>query len=413
MLEIYFKYRRVIARFRHGILGNEIDHIAADLSAARYKRDSIKLYLARIARFSAYAAGCGCSKSRPIPRAIVDRYLRARPTLAARWTAQAAIGHAARCCPERFAVTPSQNELDPDRSLLAAYLQHVRDIRGLHAKTCEGLVLTARRMLAWQKKHLAGKPLSELTAKHVLAMTHDLLSGCRSDSARSSTTAYMRSFLRYLHWANLNAQELAQFVPKTPCWRQAHLPPRLAWEDVRRAIDAIETTTPSGIRDRAMMLLLATTGLRNGELRKLEFGDIRWRAGELVLRQTKGHHDRLVPLLEETSTALAEYVLHARPQTADRRVFLSHVPPVRPFSNSGIVSRIVRTRLQRAGIAIQRGGAHLLRHALATRLVEQQRPIKEVADLLGHQNIDTTSFYVKVAVPQLAKVALPFPGGTL
>ncbi|MGD8852654.1 MAG: site-specific integrase [Gammaproteobacteria bacterium] len=413
MLELYFKYRRVIARFRRGALGDEIDHIAADLSRTGYKRDSVKLYLARIARFSAYAAACGYSKSRPISRKIVDRYLRARPTIAARWAAQVAIGHAARCCPERFAAAPSQNKHDPDGPLLAAYLQHLRVIRGLHLKTCEGLILTARRMLVWQKKHLAGKPLSQLTAKHVLAMTRDLLAACRSDSARSSTMAYMRSFLRYLHWANLNAQELARFVPRTPCWRQAHLPPRLAWEDVRRAIDTIEVTTPSGIRDRAMMLLLATTGLRNREARQLELSDIRWRAGELVLRHTKGHRDRVVPLLEEISAALAEYVLHARPRTTDRRVFLSCVPPVRPFSHSSTVSRIVRSRLERAGIPIQRGGAHLLRHSLATRLVEQRRPIKEVADLLGHQHIDTTSLYIKVALPQLADVALPFPGGAL
>jgi site-specific recombinase XerD len=221
----------------------------------------------------------------------------------------------------------------------------------------------------------------------------------------------MRSFLRYLYWANVNAQDLSSFVPRTPCRRQAHLPPRLAWEDVQRAIDAIESTTPSDIRDRAMLLLLATTGMRNRELRQLELGDIHWRAGEIVLRHTKGHRDRIVPLLEETGAALADYVLHARPRITDRMVFLSHITPVRPFSHSGIVSRIVRTRLQRAGIPIQRGGAHLLRHSLATRLVEQRRPIKEVADLLGHRNIDTTSLYVKVAVPQLADVALPFPGG--
>jgi site-specific recombinase XerD len=413
MLEFYFKYCGVIARFRRGALGNEIDHIAADLSRAGYKRNSVKLYLARIARFSAYAARCGCSKSRPIPSEVVDRYLRARPTIAARWGAQAAIGHAARCCPERFAATRLRKKYDPDGPLLAAYLQHLRVIRGLHMKTCDGLILTARRMLAWQKKHLPGKPLSELTAKHVLVMTRDLLAGCRSDGARSSTTACMRSFLRYLHWANLNAQELAQFVPRTPCWRQAHLPPRLAWEDIRRAIDAIDITTPVGIRDRAMMFLLATTGLRNSELRQLEIGDIRWRAWELALRQTKGHRDRVVPLLEEPGAALAEYLLHGRPQTTDRRIFLTHVPPVRPFSYSSTVSRIVLTRLQRAGIPIQRGGAHLLRHSLATRLVEQRRPIKEVADLLGHRNIDTTSLYVKVAVPQLADVALPFPGCAL
>lgn len=400
-----------MTRFRSDVLGNEIDRIAADLSRIGYSRNSAKLYLARIARFSTYAARRGCSKTKPIPTQIVDRYLRTRPTISARWAAQSAISYAARCFPERFSAGCSRKKHDPDSALLTAYLEHLRVIRGLQEKTCEGLVLAARRMLAWRRKHLAYRSLSALTAKHALTMTHDLLSACRSDGARSSTTACMRSFFRYLHWANINKLDLSHFVPRTPCWRQTHLPPRLTWENVRRAIDAIERTTPTGIRDRAMMLLLATTGLRNRELRQLELEDIRWRTGEVVLRRTKGHRDRVVPLLEETGAALAEYVLHARPRTTERRVFLSHVPPVRPFSNSGTVSRIVRTRLQRAGVAIQRGGAHLLRHSLATRLVEQRRPIKEVADLLGHRHIDTTSIYVKVAVPQLADVALPFPGG--
>jgi site-specific recombinase XerD len=409
MLELYFKYRRVIERFRKGALGDEIDRIAADLSRAGYKRDSAKLYLARIARFSASAARCGCSKTAPIPSQVVSRYLKGRPTSGTRWAAQVAIGHAKRCFPKRFAVRPKAE--GPDRPLLDAYLQHLRVIRGLHPKTCEGLVLTARRVLTWYRKHLPRKPLRALTAKHVLTMTHELLSACRSDGARSSTTAHMRSFLRYTHWANINARDLAAFVPKTPCWRHVHLPPRLPWEDVRRAIDSIDTITPTGKRDRAMMLLFATTGLRNRELRQLELGDIRWRKGELLLRHTKGHRDRIVPLLEEAGAALAEYVLRARPRTAERNVFLLHSPPLRPFSHSGTVSRIIRTRLQGAGLSIERGGAHLLRHSLATRLVEQRRPIKEVADLLGHRNIDTTSFYVKVAVPQLTDVALPFPGG--
>jgi integrase len=92
-----------------------------------------------------------------------------------------------------------------------------------------------------------------------------------------------------------------------------------------------------------MILLLATTGLRNRALRELELGDIRWRAGELVLRHTRGHRDRVVPLLNETGSALAEYVPHARPLATDRRVFLSSVPPVRSFCNSSNISRIVRS----------------------------------------------------------------------
>lgn len=409
MLEHYFKYSRVIARFRRDALGNEIDRIAAELQKAGYRQDSAKIYLGRIARFSLYATECGCSKVTPIPAQVVARYLQSKPTIASRLGAHGAISFATRCCPERF--EPQSPKDEPDSTLLAAYLRHLYDVRGLQPKTCEGLILTARRMLLWQRRNLPETALSALVAKHVLEMTHGLLSVCRSNGAKSSTTAYMRSFLRYLHWANLNSHDLSQFVPKTSCWRLAHLPPRLVWSDVQRAIENIETSTTVGKRDRAIMILLSTTGMRARELRDLEFRDIRWRTGELILRNTKGHRDRVVPLLNEAGAALAEYVLHARPQLADRRVFLLHVTPVRPIQYSGIISRIVRVRLQRAGVPIQCGGAHLLRHSLATRLVEQHRPIKEVADLLGHRNIDTTSLYVKVAVPQLADVALPFPGG--
>lgn len=66
MLELYYRYRRMITRYRSGALGNEIDRIAADLSNVGYKHDSAKIYLSRIAHFSAYATRCGCGKSTPI-----------------------------------------------------------------------------------------------------------------------------------------------------------------------------------------------------------------------------------------------------------------------------------------------------------------------------------------------------------
>jgi len=239
-----------------------------------------------------------------------------------------------------------------------------------------------------------------------------LLSLSTNDYTRASTTSYARTFLHFLRWSDLNSQDLARFVPRTAHWRLAHLPPRLSWEDVRRAIDAIDVTTPSGVRDRAILLLLATTGLRNKELRSLELQDIRWRAAEVLVRRTKAKRDRVVPLLQEAGAALAEYVLHARPRIDCQRVFLSHVAPIGPFRSSGAISRIVRLRLQQTGIELSRvAGAHLVRHSLATQLVGQRRPINEVADLLGHRSIDTTAIYVKVALPQLANVALPFPGG--
>ena len=146
------------------------------------------------------------------------------------------------------------------------------------------------------------------------------------------------------------------------------MPPRLSWDDVRRAIDAIGTATPIDLRDRAVLpSLLATTGIRNGELRALQLQDIDWRSRE-VSRRTKGKRDRVAPLLDETGAALADYILRARPKINSPYLFLSFTPPGGPFKLAASISRIVRKRLQRGGVELGRiAGAHLLRHSLATQ----------------------------------------------
>ncbi|SPP98143.1 Putative integrase [Bradyrhizobium vignae] len=123
------------------------------------------------------------------------------------------------------------------------------------------------------------------------------------------------------------------------------------------------------------LLLLATTGIRNGEQRALQLRDIDWRAGEVFVRRTKGKRDRVAPLLEETGAALADYILRARPKVDRPYLFLSFTPPVGPFKSASPVSRIVRKRLRHGGIELGRvEGAHLLRHSLATQLVGRRRP---------------------------------------
>jgi integrase/recombinase XerD len=409
MLELYFKYPRVLRRLRSGALGGEMDGIAAHFSKVGYKHGSAKIYISRLGKFSDFAARN--ARTATIDQTVIDRFVDSLPTATPRIAARTAIEHARRVAPERFSI-PCRPIPDPHGPLLAAYLDHLRRVRGLQPKTCEGLLLAARRILVWYNVEVPDQPLAAMTGEHVLALVEHLLSASTNDYTRSSTTSYIRTFLRFMRWSDLNSMDLARFVPRTPCRRLAHLPPRLPWEDVRRVVDAIDVTTSSGVRDRALLLLLITTGLRNKELRSLELQDIHWRAAEVLVRRTKARRDRVVPLLQEAGQALAEYVLHARPKIDSQRVFLCYVPPVGPFRSSSPISRIVRSRLERSGIKLSGVvGAHLLRHSLATQLVRQRRPINEVADLLGHRSIDTTAIYVKVALPQLADVALPFPGG--
>ena len=145
MLELYFKYPRVLRRLRDGELGGEMDRIARYISEAGYKRESAKIYLSRLGRFSdhlSHAAG-----NTPINQAVIDAFVDAYPTKAPRLAARTAIALARKVVPERF-VIPCV-EPDPHQPFLDAYMDHLRQVRGIAPKTCEGLLLAARRILGW------------------------------------------------------------------------------------------------------------------------------------------------------------------------------------------------------------------------------------------------------------------------
>src|SRR5438093_3928010 len=410
MLSHYFKYPGVLRRMRLGPLGAEIDTIAGDLDRAGYTRLSARRYLSLIASFSRYAAQAGCVQR--IDRELVERFLRRRSlSRATALSARSALGHVLRHFGRPAAAVPRSTSERRGTGFLARFDSYLHDIRGLEPKSREELLRAARRTMGWYHQAKPHQSLARLSAKDVLAYAFHASQRCASDRTRSAAMSHLRTFLRYLRWSAICREDFSRYVPRVPIWPFAGIPDVLPWEDVRRMIEAIEAADPAGPRDRALLLLAATTGMRNGELRRLELRDIRWRDGEIHLRRTKNRRDRVVPLVTEAGRALAEYLLHGRPRTEERRIFLSHRPPVRPLRNSSTVSAIVRRRLARVDIRPGRAGAHLLRHSLATQLVRQDRPIKEVADLLGHQHINTTAVYVKVAVPQLATVALPFSGG--
>ena len=278
MLEFYFSYRGVLERLRSGALGADMDRIAEHFFLLGYQRKSAKQYLSRIARFSNFAASC-CG-SAPIGEEVIDRYLGEFTTKTPRVGAVSALQHARSVASARFSSPAPGESEDPDVLLLTSFLDYLTRVRGLEPKSRDGVLLGARRFLVWLHQHHPGQDLGGLTAEQVLAAVEHRLSLSATSGTRTAAVSHVRSFLRFLHWAGHHDQDLARVVPRTPHWRLAHLPPRLSWDDVRRAIDAIGVATPIDLRDRAVLLLLATTGIRNGELRALQLKDIDWRSGE-------------------------------------------------------------------------------------------------------------------------------------
>lgn len=412
MLDSYFKYPGVLRRMRRGPLAGDMDRFADELALLGYTPATVRRYLSLIATFSRYAETVGRARPKTVDAALASRFLaKMRMSAGTRSVARSALGHAVRGLARSSAIAVTAVPSGSDRRLLAAFEKYLRDVRGLQPRSCEGFALIARRLLRWYRTSWPGRAFSDLKGRDVLSFVTNLAATCVADCTRSAAVSHLRGFMRYLHGRGVLRDDLARLIPRVPVWRLARLPVHLAWTEVRLVIDSIDDSTAVGKRDRALLLILATTGLRSQEVRRLELGDIRWRASVLQIRRTKCRREHVVPLLEEAGRALASYVLFGRPACSKPTVFLCHVPPVRPIPFASTVAAIVRRRLASCGLAApSRVGAHMFRHSLATRLVQQERPIKEVADLLGHHSIDTTAIYVKVAIPQLARMALPFPG---
>jgi site-specific recombinase XerD len=136
-----------------------------------------------------------------------------------------------------------------------------------------------------------------------------------------------------------------------------------------------------------------------------------WTTGSLLIRASKTHAERLLPLAQDVGEALLAYLRTGRPATSSRHLFLAHTAPYRPLHTASAITKIVKRLLAKAGIARQASGAHLFRHTVATQLVNRGASFKDVADVLGHHTLQTTGLYAKLDLAALARVALPWPGG--
>jgi integrase len=201
-------------------------------------------------------------------------------------------------------------------------------------------------------------------------------------------------------------------VPAMRNWKHAALPRHVSADDLGRVLSLFRDASPRSRRNRAILLSLARLGLRVNEIVQLRLEDIDWRGGRLFVRRGKNRIERVLPLSQEVGDALAEYVIKARPRTGSPVVFLNYRPPYRPLAGPSAVSTMAKRALLSIGFAPgPRIGAHTFRHAVASQMVSKGATFKEVADVLGHQSLQTTGIYAKLDLQALEAVALPWIGG--
>ena len=197
-------------------------------------------------------------------------------------------------------------------------------------------------------------------------------------------------------------------VGGTPRYRLAGIPDTLRNMEVSALLRSVDRKTAVGKRDFAILLLAARYGMRPGDIRQLNLDHIKWRRQQIMLEQSKTRKPLHLPLLQDVSDALIDYLRNGRPQTDFRNIFIRHRAPYEPFCPTDNLPWIVQGALRRAGLAGRGGrkGLYLFRHTLATRMLATGCSIKTIGDVLGHVSQDSTLVYTKVDVSHLRTVAL-------
>jgi len=310
--------------------------------------------------------------------------------------------------PKRCRNDPAAELLDALRTPLEAYLAAMA-ARGQATLTIELKRVHLARFLRWAS-HEGNIATVEQISDSLLEQYRQAVFQTRKRDGRplALSTQHqrlvpLRSFCRWLtRFRYLAADPALDFeLPRVPVPLPAHVPtPR----QMELLISNCDTSTRSGVRDRAALELLYSSGLRRQELASLTLLDLDLELGVAYIRFGKGGKSRYVPVGRRAAFWVRRYVQEVRPflkpSDACETVFLtdSGQPYVRHR-----LSDLVRRRLTRVGLN-QRGACHLLRHAMATHMLHNGADVRYLQAILGHADLGTTARYTRVSIRDLQRV---------
>lgn len=420
MLERYIKSAGTLWRYRIGPFGNYIDALAAEFHENGYSPHTARILLRNISHLSHYLFWRGIGHVEDLRPEHVEAFFKEHlphcscegPNSGTFPAAPSAVDHIINYLGAQGVLQgfgPVEVPPDSVAGILIRYDKYLEKIRGMSQKSRNLHRRDIKRFLDARYNRLGDLKLAELTAAEVLNYVRESLATPYSSATKSVILNCLRRFLRFLCWERIQGCDLSRAVPSVRRWKLATVPKHLPAEQVRVLLNNPRSDTPIGQRDRAILMLLAMLGLRAGEVTALKLDHVHWREGRLTVPRAKMARQRSLPLPPQVAEALCLYLQHGRPKTRSRTIFLRRHAPVKPLSSSQ-VGTIVRTHMFQAGIKEPPAmGSHVLRHSLATCLVNEGVPLKQIADILGHVNIVSTSIYAKVDVRRLSEVPFPFP----
>jgi integrase/recombinase XerD len=325
--------------------------------------------------------------------------IRLRPEL----SRQRFIREAARWLAFMERLQPPSRSTKPYENRIVEFADFMLHERGLSVATIEQRCHTARQFLdqlCERKRSLQDVTVSEVDS--ILAARVN--QGHYARASVQTCASSLRSFFRFAEARRWCKEGIATSIMSPRVFQQESLPSTPAWSEVQKLLGSMDGDTPSAIRDRSILMVLAIYGVRAGEVARLQLGDIDWDEESIVFTCSKRLGKHRFPLVQSVGDSIIRYLQEARPSSTHREMFLTVRAPFRPMT-AGTLWPVVGRRLRAVSASIKHHGPHALRHACATRLINEGLSLKEVGDHLGHRSLETTRIYAKVDLVRLRQVA--------
>ena len=413
MLNRYFVKPQTLDRIRSSWLAKPIESYVGWLAENAYAPSSVRRRVPILMHFAEFARDNGARAWGELPGFVdgfVENWVRTRHrgrTEQARRdlvrSLRVPVGQMLDVLmPGSFRRRPTPRPL-PFIETAPGFFDYLRAERGLREASIELYTHNLRRFEEY---------LTRTGQRDCSALSPTVLSAFTIESANAlgkgaigALCSHVRVFLSYLYREAVLSRDLSESVDRPRMYRLSSVPRSISWDQLQQMLQAIDRRTPTGKRDFAIMLLLATYGLRAREVAGLTLHSIDWRRERLQVPERKAAHSTVFPLSPVVGEAIVDYLRNARPDSSEKALFLCSLPPFRPVSFALVSDRSAHW-LRKAGIQVRRAGSHTLRHSCVRRLVEARFPLKVIGDYIGHTDPKSTAIYTKIDLEALREVAL-------
>src|SRR6266540_1805975 len=221
----------------------------------------------------------------------------------------------------------------------------------------------------------------------------------------------LRAFMKYTFEQQLTDVDYSVKIPKYKSVTQPKIPSTYTKKEIEKLISSIDRSSPVGKRNYVIILIAARLGLRASDISKLKFENLHWNTSTIVIKQFKTGKELALPLLPDVGNAIIDYLKYGRPKSEEPYVLLTERPPCGGFATSNVVTHVVQRAFIKACINIKgrRFGPHSLRHSLGFRMLEQSTVLPVISEVLGHENTESTKYYLRIDLASMKQCMLDVP----